>query len=86
MIIQILLLTLVIELLTITGRMMFGSKRDTLQGKLPIHLSYVGVLFFALLFLHANEGFMIIGSSLILSDVIHHVGLFFMNGDAEFPR
>ena len=88
---EIVLLTLVFEILTISGRLLFGPmkkryKKIKFRYKVRIHHGYTGLfLVFLSLFFWKNVLF-IIGLSLFFSDMIHHfIVLKLWTSKTEFP-
>ena len=83
-------LTIIIEIILIIGRLIFGSKKEFLRKRkinLHIHHMYYGFALFvvaAIAFYH--ELLVIIGAALIFSDLIHHfIVLPIWVGKTEFP-
>jgi hypothetical protein len=85
----IILCTLVIEVLCIAGRRVFGSKKERIaRSKNPvrIHHGEIGLLFFIPYMFYQNDIFLIAAIALILSDAIHHfVVLPLWVKSTEFP-
>ncbi len=91
MIKEIIIITIIIEILTIIGRVIFGSirniyKRNKKILKVRIHHGYTGLFLVILSFFSYHEVLLIIGMSLFLSDLIHHfIVLKTWTGKTEFP-
>ncbi len=86
---EILGLTLLIEVLSIFGRLIFGSAKRFYEKKklVRIHHGYVGLgLIIIISFFYFNEYLIILGWSLFLSDLVHHfIVLPLWVGKTEFP-
>ena len=88
---EIILISLVIELLTIGGRLYFGPMKERFRKmrfkyKARIHHGYIGVLLILFYLFIKSELLFITGMSLFLSDLIHHfVVLPLWIGRTEFP-
>lgn len=91
MIQEILLLTVIIEGMTIGGRLFFGPMKDTFKKyrkilKVRIHHGYTGLALVIIGFLMSSEIIQIIGWALFISDAIHHfIILPLWVGRTEFP-
>lgn len=73
MLIEIIILTLIIEIFTIIGRILFGSMKEKYKkSKLRIHHGYPGIILILINFFYPIELIFILGISLVLSDIIHH--------------
>lgn len=77
MINEIILLTIIIEITTISGRIFFGSARENYKKskfryKIRIHHGYFGLILIGIYFLIRSDILLIIGLALLISDVIHH--------------
>ena len=76
MITEILLLTLLIEIVTIASRALFGSaQKFYTKHNLPvrIHHGYIGLILIALYILFPVPAiFIVAGTALFLSDLVHH--------------
>ena len=86
MLAEILVLTVLLELLTCLGR--FGFKMRARDWKWPvrIHHGYVGILLILVFAFVRNDWLLIIGSALLFSDALHHfVVLRTTVGSSEFP-
>ncbi len=86
MIAEIVLLTVVLEIITCIGR--FGFKMRARDWKMPvrIHHGYVGLALMVAWFFLRVDLLMIIGASLLISDAVHHfVVLWLIVGRTEFP-
>jgi len=77
--IKIIILAFVLEIITIITRMIFGSARDRyrkmkLKFKIRIHHGYIGLclIFIIYIFFPAQQMLLIIGWSLLISDLLHH--------------
>ena len=89
MLVEILVLTVIIEVVTIIGRIFFGSVRSLyMKQPLPVrvHHGYIGIGFILSYFVFSHEFYAVLGFALLISDIIHHVGLHFITGASEFPR
>ncbi len=92
---KILLLTVIIELAAIIGRVMFGSMKGwhasaqkLLDMNIPrIHHGYIGILILIVAhFFYTSKTLTMIGAALLLSDILHHfVVLPLWIGRTEFP-
>jgi hypothetical protein len=88
MIVEIIVLTAFIELITIIGRVFLGSVKSFYKkNPLPVrvHHGYIGLGFIISYFVFSNEFYAILGFALLFSDIIHHVGLYYFTGSSEFP-
>jgi len=88
MLIDIVVLTLIIETITIIGRYLFGSvKAFYRKNPLPVrvHHGYIGTGFLLSYIVLLQDIYAIIGGALVLSDVIHHLLLHLFFGESEFP-
>ena len=95
MIAVIVILTIVIELMSIYGRAVYGQMKKTktvrriykkLNLKVYIHHGYVGLLLSLLYIPFPKQILLIIGLPLLLSDIIHHfITLPIWVGKTEFP-
>lgn len=89
MIIKILLLTTLIESVTILGRLLFGSIKNYYKKyrlKIRIHHGYIGILLILMNLYFKNDYLLISGASLFFSDAIHHfIVLPILAGRTEFP-
>lgn len=75
MITEIILLTAIIEIITILARIFFGSAKKNYKKskfKIRIHHGYVGLIFILVYFLIKIEILFILGLALLISDIIHH--------------
>lgn len=88
---QIIILTLGIEILTIAGRLLFGSAKKVyskikFRHKIRIHHGYIGILLLIIYCITTNDLLILIGAALALSDAIHHfIILPVWIGKTEFP-
>jgi len=88
MIWEIILITLALEILTILGRIKFGSWREQHKGKPTVHIHhlYIGILVSLSYLLFPYPWVLIIGASLFFSDAIHHfIVLPIWQRKTEFP-
>ena len=89
MITEITVLTVILEIMTIAGRILFGSAKELhkrYKFKIRIHHGYVGIVLILTYFLFMKSSLLFIGSSLFLSDLLHHfVVLPWWVGKTEFP-
>jgi len=86
MLIEIIVITAVLEIITCIGR--FGLKMRARDWKWPvrIHHGYVGLVLVLLWLVIPQEWLLIIGLSLVVSDAIHHfVVLPLTVKSTEFP-
>ena len=88
-IVEIIILTTILELLIITGHCYFGSAKSFYKKhllKYRIHHGYVGLILFVISLIFANSSLFILGTSLVLSDCIHHfIVLPVWIGRTDFP-
>jgi len=91
MLIEIIILTLIIEIFSIIGRILFDSmkeryKKNKLPFKSHVHHGYMGIVIILAYFFYHLESFLIVGMALFFSDVIHHfIVLPVWIGRTEFP-
>lgn len=84
MLIEIVFLTVLLEIITCIGR--FAFKIRARDWKPRIHHGYIGILLLGAYFFIPNEWLAIIGASLILSDASHHFAVLPLTvGSTEFP-
>jgi len=87
MILEIIILTIIFELITIIGRLIFGSKKRFNNNFItkPHHLYYGIILMIIYIFIRIDLLF-ILGASLFFSDLIHHfMYIKLTTGNSEFP-
>lgn len=88
---EVIILTLIIECILIIGRLIFGSMKETFNKhkdklKVRIHHGYIGVILVLVYLSWAYSPLLIVGMSLLLSDLIHHfIVLPLWVGRTEFP-
>ncbi len=86
MLIEIVILTVIIELVTCIGRFIFKLRSRDVKWPVRIHHGYVGIVVLLAWFFTPYEWLLIIGTSLLLSDALHHfVVLPLTVGRTEFP-
>lgn len=89
MIKEMIILTIILEVMTIICRIIFGSRKKRLEKKkykIRIHHGYVGILLCVIYLFYQNPLLLILGSSLTFSDAIHHfIILPIWVGKTEFP-
>ena len=75
MITEIFVLTLLFELMVVSGRVLFGPIKEFYKKKhvkVHIHHGYVGALLIVIGLIVKNDPSIILGAALFLSDAIHH--------------
>ena len=88
---KIILLTLAIELITILGRIQFGSIQNhynkiKFKFKIRIHHGYIGIALSLIYLIYPVQEYLIIGIALLISDAIHHfITLPIWVSRTEFP-
>jgi len=91
MIYKIAIFTALLEILTILGRMRFGSaqaqfKKNKFKYKVRIHHGYYGIALIIIFQFFPIEWLAIAGWTLLISDTIHHfIVLPIWIGRTEFP-
>jgi hypothetical protein len=97
MLLKIIITTLIIEMLTLFGRFGLGlqATRDTtILAKFTfgfrIHHGYIGLLLLVIVYclslktpLKHDTALYVVGASLLLSDILHHLLLWLITGDPE---
>ena len=88
---EVIILTLIIEFILIIGRLIFGSMKETFKKhksklKVRIHHGYIGVVLVLIYLFWLQDILLVVGLSLIFSDLIHHfIVLPLWIGRTEFP-
>ena len=72
MIIEIVIFTLMLEIITVVCRYYFGSARELFKEKIRINCGYIRIVFLLLSLIQSNYYVLLIGWSLLLSDLMHH--------------
>ena len=86
MFVEIILLTFLFEIITCIGRFAFKLRARDWKMPVRIHHGYVGIVVLLAWYFAQNDWLLIIGTSLLLSDAIHHfVVLPLAVGRTEFP-
>ena len=89
MILKIVLLTVILELITVIGRLAFGSAKKFYKKhkiRVRIHHGYIGLVFLFLSLFYVNDYVFLIGIVLLSSDLVHHfIVLPMWIGKTEFP-
>ena len=91
MLIKIIILTLALVLFYTSGRILFGSMKKRYQKikfkyKIRIHHGYIGIVLIGIYFIYKQELLFIVGTALLLSDIIHHfIILPILINKTEFP-
>ena len=91
MIIKIIILTFLVEIFYIFGRIIFGSMKERYKGfkfkyKLRIHHGYTGIFLILIYLIYSWDWLLIVGLALLFSDAIHHfIVLPIWIGKTEFP-
>jgi len=86
---KILITALAIEILTVLGRSFLGSVKNFYKKhslRIRIHHGYVGIILILANLYFKNDNLLIAGTSLLISDAIHHfIVLPLWVGKTEFP-
>jgi hypothetical protein len=88
---EIIFLTLIVEILIIIGRLLFGSNQKRFREgrtflKIRIHHGYYGILLILIYLVYPKDILFIFGMALVLSEIIHHlIVLPLWVGRTEFP-
>lgn len=72
---EVLIVTVIIEVMTVVCRIKFGSKKERIlqqRKKMRVHHSYIGVGVAGVSLLFINQIVLVIGLSLLFSDLLHH--------------
>jgi len=91
MLIEIIILTILVELLSIALRAIFGPMKDRhkkikFKYKIRIHHGYIGVLLLIAYLFYPLDWIFIVGISLTIADAIHHfIFLKILTNETEFP-
>jgi hypothetical protein len=86
MLVEIIAVTLLLEAVTCFGRFVFRLRARDWRMPVRIHHGYVGIVVLLGWFFVQNDWILIAGSSLVLSDALHHfVVLPLAVGSTEFP-
>lgn len=75
MILKIVILTIIIEILTILGRLCFGSVKEfnkRYKIKFRIHHGYIGIVLIIIHLIFQQKILLILGLPLLFADAIHH--------------
>jgi hypothetical protein len=84
--IEIVILTIIIEVVTCIGRFSFKMRARDWKWPVRIHHGYVGIVLLIAYFFLQSGWLAIIGASLVFSDALHHfVILPITVGATEFP-
>jgi len=67
-------------------RLKFGSMKKNNPFPIRIHHGYIGVIIILATFIYSNKILYILGISLLISDIMHHlIFLPLLTGKTEFP-
>lgn len=86
MFVEIILLTFLFEIITCIGRFAFKLRARDWKMPVRIHHGYVGIVVLLAWYFAQYDWLLIVGTSLLLSDALHHfIVLPLAVGRTEFP-